>query len=182
MKAKHSLAKKQKGFTLLEIMLALVVASLLIYAVFVIFRPAQEGANTQSAQNNLFGLHAGAKRICPRPGNCLTLDAAQVIQSGQAPSDMVNGSGASATLVSPWGEAVTVAIGSVGAGTNNAYIYTFNGVPRSECNTFVSSVQNNFAEVTVGTTTVKDASTPYSTAAAVTACDNDTNNLVFAGT
>lgn len=167
--------KKQNGFSLIELMLVLVVIALLVFGAYVLFGTTQEGARSDQAQKDLLGLTAGAKRVCNRPGQCTTLTEANLITAGQAPKDMVNGT----ALQSPWGGAVTLVVGDLGTGTNNAFVTTFNGVPRAECNTFVSAVQNNFGKIVIGGTSVKDVGTAYDSAAAITACDNDANTLVF---
>lgn len=172
-----SFNKKKKGFSLIELMLVLVVLVVLIGGAYVLFGTLSQGAKSDQAQKNLMGLQAGVKRLCQRAGQCPTLSAATVISAGQAPSDMVNGT----ALQSPWGGPVTVvATGDLG-GTDNAFDYTFNAVPKSECNTFVSAVQNNFGKVVIGTTTVKEPGTAFALATAVTACDGggDNNTIVF---
>ncbi len=172
-----SFNKKAKGFSLIELMLVLVVLVVLIGGAYVLFNTLSQGAKSDQAQKNLMGLQAGVKRMCTRAGQCPTLAAATVISAGQAPSDMINGT----NLQSPWGGAVTVvATGDLG-GTDNAFDYTFNAVPKSECNTFVSAVQNNFGKITIGGTAVKDVGTPFVLATAVTQCEagGDNNTIVF---
>jgi hypothetical protein len=85
-------------------------------------------------------------------------------------------------LTNNFGGAVVVAPADYSTGTNNAFSISTALIGRSECNSIISSVQDNFQRIVVGASTVvKDASagTNPTTASIGAACDNDTNTLVL---
>src|SRR5690606_23605866 len=84
------------------------------------------------------------------------LTSAVLIQTRNAPTDMINGSGATATLVNAFGGTVTLAAANYNGGTDNAFEVTFSDVPTSVCNSLVSQAQSSFPLIEVDSTTVKD--------------------------
>lgn len=173
--------KKQKGLTMIELMLGLLVVLVIIGIAIVAFNNLRSSQRTQGMQSQVLQVLAGVQKIAPGP-NYAGVSAASLIQAGHAPSDMINGT----ALVNRFGGAVTVAPATYGGGTgaaDNAVTITFNGVPRAECNAVIANTQPTFPRIAVGTTAVKDqfGATPvaYTQAATVTACDNDANNITF---
>lgn len=176
-KVVRPMGRKAKGFSLIELLLVLAVAVLLIVVGFVLYQQNAEGARSDQAQKQLLGLRSGIARLYTTP-NYTGISAASIITAGQAPSNMVNGN----ALQGPWGGAVTVAAANWNGGTANAFTITFNNVPRSECNTMAAAVQNNFVGITVGSTAVKNATTAFNSTTLATACNNDSNAVVFTAT
>lgn len=168
---------KAGGFSLIELLLVLAVLVGLIVGGFVLYQQNAEGVRSDQAQKQLLGLRSGIARLYTTP-TYTGISAATIINAGQAPSNMVNGT----NLQAPWGGAVTVAAANWNGGTDNAFTITFANVPRSECNTMASAVQNSFVGVTVGTTVIKNATTQFNSGTLATACANDSNNLVYTAT
>lgn len=173
--------KKQKGLTMIELMLGLLVVLVIIGIAIIAFNNLRSSQRTQGMQSQLLQVLAGVQKIAPGP-NYAGVSAASLIQAGHAPSDMINDT----SLVNRFGGAVTVAPATYGGGTgaaDNAVTITFNGVPRAECNAVIANTQPTFPRIAVGTTAVKDqfGATPvaYTQAATVTACANDANNITF---
>ena len=173
-----SYRKNQKGLTLVELMVGLLIALAIIAIAIVAFNGTRSSQRTQAMQSQLLQVVAAVQKIAPGP-NYTGVTNTHLITTGHAPSDMVNGT----NLVNRFGGGVTVAAASVAAGTDNGFTVQFTGVPRAECNAVLNSAHPTFAAVTVGTTVVKDlyAATPvaFSPTTAATACNNDTNSLTF---
>lgn len=173
--------KKQKGLTMIELMLGLLVVLVIIGIAIIAFNNLRSSQRTQGMQSQLLQVLAGVQKIAPGP-NYEGVSADTLIKAGQAPSDMVNGT----TLVNRFGGGVTIAPATYGGGAgaaNNAVTITFNGVPKAECNAVIANTQPTFPRIVVGATAVKDqfAATPvaYTQAATATACENDANNIIF---
>ena len=175
--------KKQKGLTMIELMLGLLVVLVIIGIAIIAFNNLRSSQRTQGMQSQLLQVLAGVQKIAPGP-NYLGVSDATLIKAGHAPSDMVNDNGTA--LVNRFGGAVTVAPATYGGGTgaaDNAVTITFNGVPRAECNAVIANTQPTFPRIAVGTTAVKDqfgaTRVDYDQAATATACEHDANNIIF---
>ncbi len=173
--------QKQKGLTLVELMVGLLIALAIIAIAIVAFNATRSSQRTTGMQSQLLQVVAAVQKVAPGP-NYNGVTEATVIQAGHAPTNMVNGT----SLVNSFGGSVTIAAATYGGGTgaaDNAFVTTFNGVPRSECNAVLASANPTFTRIVVGTTAVKDqyGASPlqYNTAAATAACDNDANSISF---
>lgn len=176
--------KKQKGYSLVELLAGMVIIVLLLAGVFALFNGGLAGGKSIVHNQQLTGLIAGVKGIYTSPAYT-GISANQIITAGKAPTNMVVGAGAAATLNNPWGGGVTIASGNFGAGTNNAFVISDAQVPTAECNTVVSGVGPSFVKIAVGATVVKDdsAGTTLTTANVVTACAAaGSNTVVFTAT
>ncbi len=169
--------RAQAGATVLELLLwsvgAIVIIALGAYA-FIRF---QENNRVGETTRQLVELTAVIKGLYPDP-NYTGITPKQIVDAKKAPSNMASGT----TLINKFGGTVLIVPTSYnGATGDNAFLITYPGVPTSECNSILSSVQQNFAEIKVGSTVIKDAATALSSAAVTTACANPTNTLYFTG-
>lgn len=174
--------KKQAGFTLVEIIVALIVIAIGIAIAIVAFGGAQESQRSVAAQQQILQLVAGIKKVYSGP-NYTGLLATNIVNSGNVPSNMVS----AGTIVNTFGGTVTLAAANVGTGgTGNGYAITYPLVGRAECNALAAGVKDTFKIITIGGTTVKNsvAATPvaYSETAVINACNNETNTFVLTGT
>ncbi len=169
----------QKGYSLVELLAGMVVIVILLGGVFMLFNGGLAGSKGIVHNQQLTGLVAGVKGIYTSPAYT-GISANQIITAGKAPSNMIVGAGAAATLSNPWGGGVTLASANYGAGTNNAFAITDAQVPTAECNTVVNGVGPSFQVIKVGSTTVKDdsAGTVLTPASVVTACAAAGSNTV----
>jgi len=169
---KSAIPRRQRGATVLELALwsggALLVIALAAYG----FLKFSENNRTAATQQQLLDLSSSVRQLYPDP-NFAGLTVTQIKDSGKAPGGMLSGD----NLVNKWGGLVTVAPSSINSGNNNAFAIGFPQVPRSECNSLVAGLQQNFVAITVNSTTVKDPVTPLVSATVTTAC-NTTNNLI----
>lgn len=192
-------AKRQKGVTLIELLLGIAVVLVVVGVGIVIYNQVSGSSRAYAASNGLMNLAASVKSMHPRPdfsglGTDGTTGSGILVNSGKAPSNMV----VSGSLVGQFGGQVGILSSSYAGGTNNAYAIIYPNVPRAECNDLINSAENNFQVIAVGTSTgpsnftagtngtVKDlgAATPVRpTAASIsTACNNETNAIRFIGT
>ncbi|XAI97256.1 hypothetical protein [Dolichospermum phage Dfl-JY45] len=168
--------QKQKGFSLLELIVVLVIIVILGVAIYANFGTARSGALTQQATQGALGIVSAISRNFPNPSyGANNADLVQTIVK-QAPKNLVNTATTPNTLRDPWGNAITVVASNSGAN----YLITFAGVPAEECNPFVRAVADNFRAVSVGATEVKAAGAALNTATLDTACNAASGTVAVA--
>jgi Tfp pilus assembly protein PilW len=180
--------KNQRGVTLLEIGLGLVIALVLFGILFQVFTSTSQSQQADQAQKSLLALVTGAKSLA-QGGRYTGLTTQVLIDSGKVPDGLADGN----TINNPFGGQFQVAAANVAGGTNNAVAICVTNVGRSECNSLVNGSAGAFGRIGVGTgaitcsgtagTSVKDrwAATPVvpTTGSVTTACNNDTNTIAF---
>lgn len=119
---------RQRGATLIEIILYLAVAAIIIFAVFSLFGNAFGGGKSQSETANIQGLVSGVNSLY---GTQRTYPTGSLIpaliKAKAAPSSMVVQGGATNSLRNSWGGAVAV------NGSENYYTIQTTGVPARAC-------------------------------------------------
>lgn len=140
---------RQKGFSLLEILVVLVVIGLIAVGIYASFGTARSGALNKQATEGALGIVAAVSRNFPSPS--YGANGADLVPAivRQAPKNIVNS--ANNTLRDPWGNTITV----VSSGAGATYTITFPAVPVDECRPFVSGTVENFRTVRIGTTDIK---------------------------
>lgn len=170
--------KRQKGMSLVEIAIVIVIAAAVISAALVGVPQVLANQKASEAASEYPALFANVQRLYKSvnnyPAGAIT---AVVINNNGFPENRVTGKGtAAAAATSVWGTAVTV----TGGGAQTATV-TIAGVPNYECRELINSIQANARAVTVGATVVKAAGAAINTATLGTACENaaDANNVIF---
>lgn len=189
---------KQKGVTLIELLLGIGIILVIIGVGIVIYNQVNTSSSSYQSSSGIMNLNAAVKSLHPRP-DYLGVSSLVVTNSGKAPSNMVVGTGPTATLVGNWGGTITVEpiqyAGSTTASTTacstspcNAFRITYPNVPQDACTTLVSGMEANFDFIAVGSTIVKhrlgSAAQQKPTAASITSACAATANatLQFANT
>lgn len=175
--------QKTKGFTLIELSIAIVAALVLIGIGLYFYNNVKNETGAMNATNGVTALSSAVKALYPNP-TYTGLNAALLIQAGKAPQNMVSGTGPSAILVNNWGATVTVAPANYNGGTANAHSITFASVPRSACNSVVANTVSNFQLITINGVEVKNDITPLAATPATIAtnCATENNTIVFTAT
>lgn len=181
--------KSQKGFSLLEVGLAIIIALIVAAIALVSYNAISRDQQAENAQKTLLALVSGAKSL-GQGGRFTGLTTQVMIDSGKVPDGLADG----AVINNPFGGRFEVAATGVAGGSNNAVAVCVTNVGRSECNSMVNGSSGAFGRIGVaqgsvasctGTagTSVKDrwAATPIvpTTASVTTACGNESNTLVF---
>ena len=177
--------KKQKGVTLVELMLGLVIIAVVLGIGILVYQKVQASSRAYRASAGILALTAGVKGIYTTPVYT-NISPTVLIQANKAPTDMVT---SATTLGSLWGGNVLLAAVNYNGGTNNAIQITYPSVPANECNSVLASLAPNFQKITAGSgagTVVKDDSASPAVAfdPAVTAgvCNNTSNTLILVTT
>lgn len=167
--------RKNKGFTLLELMLVIAAAIALIGIGLLIYRQVQSSSTGLSASTSVMQLTSSIKQLYPNP-NFTGVNVQTLIDTKKAPEQMVVGN----TLVNTWGGQVTIAAANYNGGTNNAVAITVAGVPTDGCNNLIAAVQGSFQVIEVGATKVKDDanSVAFNTNTVAAQCKASNNNSI----
>lgn len=187
---------KQKGFTLMELLLGLVIVGVIITVGILVYAQTSSSANAYKSGNQVINIATSVKSLYTTPNYTSLATSGStgeqlIINSGKAPQDMINGTGATATLSGLWGGQVTVWSATYNGTANSAFQITYPNVPKNECNGMLAAVNPNFQQITVGSgvgagTTVKDDSAApavkYDAATTVTACNNTSNTITLTST
>lgn len=173
---------KQKGLSLVELLLVLGVIALIAIAAFIIYPSVQASTQSNTESSNITAVVAATKNLYGARGNYGTGNiTGTLVQARAFPSTMVGGIYTASTVpVNAWGASVTVA----GAGTpvGTQFAITYSDIPTEACIKFVSGVAANFD--LVGTVAdpdaIKAAGQAPDPAAIVTACNAGlVNDIVF---
>ena len=143
---------KQRGFSLVEILLVLGIIALLAIAAFIIFPQVQAANRANTEQANITTMAAGIKNLYGATrnyGGTTPISPTILIQAKIAPSSMYGNATGATALTSSWSQPVLVAP----VGTTQFSI-TYNAVPTEVCTRLVPGLLANFQTVTVGGATV----------------------------
>jgi len=161
--------RKQKGFSMIELMLALVIIGMLSVPIYFIFKQASESAQTENEISNVNGIAASIRKAWRSSSDFSALTNAVLITRKAVPEKMDAGDGTN--LINLWGGSVTVsATDPSGAAGQTAFQIAYTNVPASACLDFVSGVQSAFSTVNVAGTDIKTTATAYDQNTAVTQC------------
>lgn len=140
---------RNKGFSLLELLLVLGIIAALIIAAFIIFPKVQSAQRVDQEAKNISALQAGVKSLYASMPSYDTLSDDIVIKSKIAPDNMINEDG---QLTNSFKGYVSVfgAIISMNSSASDGFQIVYNGVPPAECVKLVSAVGSNFPLIRIG--------------------------------
>lgn len=163
--------KAQRGMTLIELTLVLVVGGLIIFGALSQFRSTNQSGQVSNEAKAAQAIIAGVRSLYPGLSTYTGLSEAQLISANKVPTSMVHGT----ALKHSWNGAVTVAPNGTAG-----FDITYAAVPSASCIEFVSSIAAGFNTVKVGATTVKATNAALDSAATTTACTAaSTASIVF---
>lgn len=172
---------KQKGFSMIELMLALVIIGMLSVPIYFIFKQASDSAQTENEISNVNGIAASIRKAWRSSSNFTALTNAMLITRKAIPEKMDAGDGTN--MINLWGGSVTVGATSPdGSAGSTAFSITYENVPAAACLDFVSGVQSAFSTIDVAGTDIKTISTAFDQNEAVTQCSSaERVDIVFTG-
>lgn len=172
----------QKGFTLVELMLVLVVAAIILIGIYAAYRLVFSGTNVQSASQNAVIMEGKISGIYRSAQTGYTgLNELAAIQANAVPSTYFTNNCTTATpacLKSEWGTPIGIqpaVFSTAVAGVSNAFQITYIQVPKSDCPEFVTSALSQFAGVVITTASSGTTEPPAQTL-------TSTNNAATGGT
>ena len=174
------LKRKNKGFTLVEILLVVGFIALAGIGIYTIYSKVQVSNQANTESRNLDTLRAGIKSMYGGNPNFTGLGNTVANQSRLTPDSMRNPAAAN-EIINSFGGQVLIAPVSLGGGTNNGFRITYPEVPGAVCSKLVTSAGGQFNQVTVAGTVVKTfgTSVPIDVAATALSCNADTVQILF---
>lgn len=162
--------RKQRGqMGIIGTILGLVVIGLVLYYVMTHFGAAKSTQSGQAVSGDFTVMSAKVQSVFRNdPSGYANATEAALIGNGAVPQSWVSGGTA---IVSPYGH-VAVAPTNI-YGTDDGLDFTFSTVPSTQCSDFVNAIQGSVVGVTVGGTTIKSATQPFSAGDLGTACKAD---------
>lgn len=175
--------KKNKGFSLLELLLVLGIIAALVVGAFIVYPKVQASQRAEAESKNIATIQAGIKSLYTSASSFSGLTNTVAVQSKVFPDNMLVGTGSSASVVNAFKGKVTldVSTDSPSKAANSAFTITYENVPAAECTKIVSAAASNFYMAKVGSTVVKPAGSELSVTDVAKACDGggNSNTLVF---
>jgi type II secretory pathway pseudopilin PulG len=171
--------KKQKGFTLVEILLVVGFISLASIAIYEVFNAA---STTSKARDEMWQLEELANKIKANysvVADYTGVTQATVLANNYAPVKMINGG----ALTNSFGGNVLITPSTIGGGTaNNSFMITSTIVPGNVCPKLVSLGSQYFHMVRINGMIIKDVNTLQISPTNLAAwCNADTVTLDFFG-
>lgn len=168
---------RNKGFSLLEILLVLAVAAALVIGAFMLYPKLVASQKIEKESKNITTLQAGVKALYAGRSRLSGLSPTVLIQSKNVPDNMVQ----DGKLINEWKGEVDIAY----QGNHGKYSITYNGVPAEACSKFITGVSGNFVSITIynggsgGDVKNDEEGKPLEVAKTASACGSDTVSTIM---
>lgn len=161
--------KKQAGFNLIELLLALGIIVILFLGVFVTYNMVRSQTESNAASKQIMAIRSGVKALYAGKSTYGTAVINQALITGTyLPQDVRTGT--AGALYNQWNGAIIV------TGATNAFTLEYKAVPQDACVKVVSdTVASGWQSVSIGGTVV--ANDPVAIGAACAA--NATSNIIW---
>lgn len=137
---------RNKGFSLIEILLVIGIIAVLAIAAFLVFPQVQASQRANAEQSNIQTVAAGIKNLYQGRYTGIsntTVNAARIF-----PANMNGGDNTTGTINSSWGGSVVIAPAGTPAGSQ--FTMTYADLADTVCLKLVPGLATNFDSVTVG--------------------------------
>jgi len=166
-------ARRQRGITLIEVMIAIAIALVVAAIAIGLAVAARRDAVTQDLQNQTMRVAEVANSIA-RNGNYDGINADVLCRTGKL-DNLCNMQDEISTITNAAGGTIEIAAGNNGTGLT----ITLNDIPMSSCVTLASNLQNNFTGWGVNGSNIRTPGDAPSIASGITsACSGSNNNEV----
>lgn len=150
--------KKNRGFTLVEILLVVAFIAVGGLAVYVTYNKVSSGGQANTEARNLGTLQAGVKGLYGGSSNYTGITNS-VLNDGRVTPDSMRAipyvSGATAINNTFGGTVTVLPITLAGGNTNNGFQITYARVPGAVCSKLVTNAEKAFDQITVNGEVVK---------------------------
>lgn len=173
---------KNKGFSLLEILLVLAVAATFVIGAFLLLPKVFSGQKAQSEANHIGVIASGIKGLYTGVPYYTGITTANIVNAKIFPDDMIPDS-TSTTPLNSWKGLVTIAASneSPSGATGSSFTITYPSVPAEDCVRVVAYIGTNYYIIRVNGTTVKDPENLLNAATLASTCKagGNSNTLVI---
>ena len=144
-------ARKQKGFGLIELAIAIAIGAAIVFGVFVMVKRAQSGRASSNEAKSLMLMASDLRTKFSGQGTFAGLSPANMIRMGLVPSNMTAGT----TIRSGFSTDVGVTAINLNGVASDGFEFAYS-VPSDDCANFVQSVEGAFARVSIAGTQIKN--------------------------
>jgi len=170
MKAYQSL-NKQRGLTLVETLVAVVVGLIILAGAFVVFGMITSSNKLSNAEQDLTTTQLNIKQLYQGQPNYTGLSNAVAFAANVFPQDMAT---SAINVIDQWNGAVTLAADA----NPTEFDITFAGVPQDACIKFASFEFGQWVSLTINGTNIPQTQGTSPVTVAATACVAGPNNAV----
>lgn len=162
---------KNKGFSLLEILLVLAIAAALVIGAFMVYPKVKAAQQADIEAKNISTIVAGVKTLYGSVSNYKGLDNTVAINAKIVPENMLDGTPDG--IYSSFKGAVTIsANGNTHSGEDDSgFFIRYVRLMPEVCSKLVSNVQSTFYEINVNGTYAKEYGEGYDAAKATQLCN-----------
>ncbi|EEJ4252256.1 prepilin-type N-terminal cleavage/methylation domain-containing protein [Salmonella enterica subsp. enterica serovar 4,[5],12:b:-] len=159
--------EQDKGLTLLEILLAIVVIAVVIGYVYRQYSSVQTSVQSGGEQNNILTIIANMKQLKYQGRYTDSNYISTLYKQGLLPSDMI-ADASGTTAKNPWGGTVTISPSS----DKYSFSVQETKVPMANCMSMVNALRSSSAITKINNTSTSSVD-------AATICNSDSNTLTF---
>lgn len=145
------LPRKARGLTLIEILIALVIAAGLLFGIFFLVNIANDRTIVREETQVFNSMINDVRTKFRAQGTYAGITPAIMIQLGIVPPNMINGN----VIRTGWNTNLAVAPINLNGQANDGIAFTYT-LPRRSCPDFVDGVQAAVARITIGADVVKN--------------------------
>lgn len=145
-------ARKQKGFGLIELAIAIAIGAAIVFGVFVLVKRANSSRASSNEAKSLMMMASDLRTKFSGQGSFAGLSATNMIRMGLVPSNMIVGN---TSIRSGFSTDVAVASINLNGVADDGFQFTYT-VPSDDCSDFVQSVEGAFARIAIGGTQIKN--------------------------
>lgn len=174
---------KNKGFTLTEILLVLVIAAAIVISAFIIYPKVQSSQKVNVEIANLSALTSGIRHLYAGQANYSNISATIVLNAGIVPNNMLpTNPGLKGHLYNSWnGEVLIWPATKPGSTTGSLFYLLYTGVPKKECIDLLTRVAGNdtYFFIIVNSKTLVGPNDKFSVQKVIDYCNLEKNSINF---
>lgn len=174
---------KNKGFTLTEILLVLVIAAAIVISAFIIYPKVQSSQKVTAEINNISALTTGIRNLYGTQTSYSNISATVVLNAGIVPDNMLpTNPGLKGHMYNSWnGEVLVWSATKPGLKDGSLFYIMYNGVPKKECIDLLTKISGNdtYFFIIVNGSTLVGPSNQFSVEKTIELCNLDKNVIKF---
>ena len=148
---------RQRGFTLMEMLLVIAIIGAFVYFMFNLFGESRDSASAIRAANDVASIIADTTDLMAGQPDTTQCTTAIAISNGAIPDQMVS---STTTITNSYGGDVTLAAAALAGSANVACELTFEDVPQDDCSRIVRRTAELADRIEVEGTAVKTPGAP----------------------
>lgn len=175
----ENINKRNKGFSLLELLLVLGIVAALIVAAFIVYPKVKSSYNASSEAKNIALIQTVSRSLYSAQGNYSGLYTTVLTNADAIPKGMINPQ--NGLITNGFKGYITVIAEAINGTTNTGFMISTDSIPSAECAKIISMIGSNFYTVRVnGGNYVKNKNMPLDLNETVTQCSKlDINSIQF---